>query len=246
VGAPSVTVVGRGRAGGSFPSALTAAGWSATNVAGHADPVPVDPSTDLVLLCVPDAVVADVAASLDVGAHVVVAHCAGSLGTDVLAPHPRRGSVHPLVALPDAQRGARRLRGAWFAVAGDPLVATLATSLDGRVVAVDDDARRRYHAAACVAANHLVALMAQVGRIAPDGVPLAAYLDLARGALDDVAVLGPAAALTGPVARGDVPTVAGHLDAIGDEERALYLALADAAARLAGAPPPSSALGTPP
>ena len=235
-----MTVVGRGRAGTSFAAALSAAGWSVTTVAGRSRPITVDPGTELVLLCVPDARVTEVAAALEVHDDTVVAHCAGSLGTDVLAPHARRGSIHPLVALPDAERGQRRLQGAWFAISGDPLVATVAASLNGQVVGVDDDSRRRYHAAACVAANHLVALMAQVERLAPDGVPLAAYLDLARGALDDVAAVGPAAALTGPVARGDLATVAGHLDAIDPGEWASYLALADDAARLAGTEPPSA------
>jgi hypothetical protein len=65
-------------------------------------------------------------------------------------------------------------------------------------------------------------------------VPLAAYLDLARASLGDVVALGPAAALTGPVARGDTATVERHLAAIDPEERPAYLALADRAARLAG------------
>lgn len=246
VSTPSVTVVGRGRAGRSFATALRSSGWSVTELAGRSGPRRVDPGTDLVLVCVPDAVVGAVAAELDVTAGAVVAHCAGSLGTDVLGARARTGSIHPLVALPDAERGAARLRGAWFAVSGDPLVSEVVAALGGRRVVVDDDSRRRYHAAASVAANHLVALMAQVERLAPDGVPLDAYLDLARGALADVAEVGPAAALTGPVARGDLSTVEGHLDAIAPDERALYLALADAAAHLAGTPAPSSVRSTRP
>lgn len=247
---PTVTVVGSGRAGGSFAAALAAARWHVVQVPARA-PSGLSKSAhselagsgeaDLVLLCVPDAAVAAVAASLRVRDDAVVAHCAGSLGLDVLAPHPRRGAVHPLVALPDPERGAMRLRGAWFAVAGDPLMGAVVEALGGHVIEVDDDQRSSYHAAACVAANHLVALMGQVERIAPEGVPLGAYLDLARGALEDVAAVGPAAALTGPVARGDATTVAAHLDAIDPSERAAYLALADAAARLVSRPPPSAA-----
>ena len=73
----------------------------------------------------------------------------------------------------------------------------------------------------------------QVERVADGiGVPLAAYLDLARVSLDDVAALGPAAALTGPVRRGDRATVAAHLAALAPEERAAYEALSQEAARL--------------
>ena len=63
----------------------------------------------------------------------VVAHVSGSAGLHPLASHPRRAVLHPLVALPDAERGAERLVGAWFglAEAGDPLVAEAVASLRG-------------------------------------------------------------------------------------------------------------------
>ena len=84
-----------------------------------------------------------------------------------------------------------------------------------------------------MASNHVVALMGQVDRIAAAaGVPGEAYLQLAAGALANVAELGAAAALTGPVARGDWATVARHLEAIDPSERPAYLALAEAARRL--------------
>jgi predicted short-subunit dehydrogenase-like oxidoreductase (DUF2520 family) len=84
-----------------------------------------------------------------------------------------------------------------------------------------------------MAANHLVALLGQVERVAGSiGAPLDAYLDLARGALEDVAALGPASALTGPVRRGDAATVERHLAALPAAERAGYQALATEAARL--------------
>jgi predicted short-subunit dehydrogenase-like oxidoreductase (DUF2520 family) len=98
---------------------------------------------------------------------------------------------------------------------------------------VPDEARVLHHAAATIAANHLVALLGQVERVAAAaGVPLEAYLALARGALDNVDRLGPAAALTGPVRRGDEATVARHLAALDPGERAAYEALAAAARRL--------------
>jgi predicted short-subunit dehydrogenase-like oxidoreductase (DUF2520 family) len=139
------------------------------------------------------------------------------------------------VALPDAERGAARLRAAWFGLAadGDPLAAAAVEALGGRAVTVAEGDWVRYHAAAVIAANHLVALLGQVERVADGiGVPLAAYLDLARGSLDDVAELGPAAALTGPVRRGDRATVAAHLAALPEAERAAYAALSEEAARL--------------
>ncbi|MEZ5321252.1 MAG: Rossmann-like and DUF2520 domain-containing protein [Microthrixaceae bacterium] len=232
----AVTVVGTGRAGSSFADALTSAGWPVRRVAGR-DLGAVEQAAggaDLVLVCVADTAVADVSARIAPAGNTVVAHVAGALGLDVLAPHPRRGSLHPLVSMPDAERGARRLRRAWFAVAGDPVVHEVVDVLDGRRFAVPDGERVRYHAAACVASNHLVALMGQVERLcAAVGVPVDAMWELACGSLDNVVEVGAVAALTGPAARGDRATVASHVEAIGADEAELYTVLSDAARRLA-------------
>lgn len=226
-------IIGPGRAGGALATALSGAGWQVDGpLARDHDPATVTTGARVVVLAVPDGAVAPLAASLAPGEAVVV-HVAGSLGLDVLAPHPQVASVHPLVSLPAPAIGARRLAGAWFAVAGDPVAAEIVAALGGRAVEVADEDRTTYHAAAAVAANHLVALLGQVERLARQvGVPLEAYLDLARGALDNVAEVGPAAALTGPVARGDHATVARHLAAIPPDERATYAMLAEAAQRL--------------
>lgn len=189
---------------------------------------------DVVLVTTPDAAVAEVVAAIE-PADAVVAHVSGSLGPAPLAGHERSAIVHPLVALPDPERGARRLRGAWFGVGerSDPVIDRVVADLDGRRVVVHDDAWPRYHAAAAIAANHLVALMGQVERVAATiGVPLEAYLDLAGGSLEDVRGSGAVRSLTGPVRRGDVATVRRHLDALPDDEREAYVALARAAARL--------------
>jgi predicted short-subunit dehydrogenase-like oxidoreductase (DUF2520 family) len=231
-----VRIIGAGRAGTSLHRALLAAGWDAPAPAARGiDPSEVAANADLVVIATPDAAVADVAAAIPPAATRVVAHLSGSLGLAPLADHPRRAVLHPLVALPDPETGARRLVGAWFGLAaeGDPMGDEVVAALDGRAIKVAEADWPRYHAAAVIAANHLVALLGQVERVADGiGVPLAAFLDLARGSLDDVAEVGPAAALTGPVRRGDVATVARHLDALPESERAAYEALSEQAARL--------------
>jgi len=191
--------------------------------------------TDLLLVATPDAAISEVAHAVQPVEHAVVAHVSGSAGLRPLVTHQRRAVLHPLVALPDAERGAERLVGAWFGLAeeGDPLVAEVVASLRGRVVHVAETEWARYHAAAVIASNHLVALLGQVERVAATvGAPMEAFLDLARGILADVAALGPRDALTGPVRRGDLATVERHLDALPPEERPAYEAMAHEAQKL--------------
>ena len=233
-----VRIIGPGRAGRSLAQALAGAGWSPAGEMGRYDAVAdAARGVDLLVIATPDATIEEVAANVEPVATTVVAHLSGSLGLDVLAPHSRRAAVHPLVALPDPDLGAKRLRaGAWFAVAGDPLAWTVVEALGGRPFEVPDRDRPAYHAAACIASNHLVALLGQVERVgALAGLPLEAYLDLVRTTVDNVAALGPAAALTGPVARGDWVTVAHHLAALPEAEREAYEAMAALAARLVSA-----------
>lgn len=228
-------IIGPGRAGRSVAGALAAAGWSVAGELGRGDAVAGAASgVDLLVISTPDGSIADVAAAVEPVASTVVAHLSGSLGLDVLGPHPRRAAIHPLVSLPDPWTGAERLRaGAAFALAGDPLAWQVVAALGGQAFEVGDGERTAYHAAACIASNHLVALLAQVERVgALAGVPLDAYLNLVRTTVDNVERLGPEAALTGPVARGDWETVAHHLAALPEDERPAYEALADLAARL--------------
>ena len=187
------------------------------------------------MIATPDAAIAEVAAQVLPVPETVVVHLSGALGLDVLAPHPRRASLHPLVPLPSAEVGRVRLRsGITFAVAGDPVAAELAGVLDGNVVIVEDEHRAAYHAAACIASNHLVALMGQVERVATSaGLDLDAFVGLARAALTDVVELGPAAALTGPAARGDETTLERHRQTLDPAELPGYEAGVAMARRLA-------------
>ena len=231
---PTLRVVGPGRAGGALALALAEAGWRVAEPVRRGDePRRATEGVDLVVVAVPDAMVAEVASSIEPTATTVVAHLAGSLGLDVLADHPRRAAVHPLVALPSAEVGARRLRRAWFAVAGDPMATAVVDALGGRALTVADEDRVAYHAAAVIASNHVVALLGQAERVAATaGVPLDAYLDLVRATVENVAELGPAAALTGPAARGDWATIERHLAALDPDERPAYQAMVALARRL--------------
>ena len=207
-------VLGPGRAGLSLMAALEAVGGYRSLGAWGRDRSPVDAArgVDILFIATPD----DVVAQVRPVATTAVVHLSGSLGLDVLAGHPRRGSLHPLVPLPNPAIGAERLRsGVTLTVAGDPVTRAVAEDLGGDVVEVADADRAAYHAAAVIAANHLVALMGQVERVAATaGLPLTAFAGLMRAASEDAFALGPRQALTGPAVRGDWETVERHRGAI--------------------------------
>ena len=85
-----------------------------------------------------------------------------------------------------------------------------------------------------IASNHLVALLGQVERLArATGVPFEAFRALVDASVENAFELGPSAALTGPVARGDLATIDAHLEALDPVDRDTYRALAREASRLA-------------
>jgi predicted short-subunit dehydrogenase-like oxidoreductase (DUF2520 family) len=253
--------VGPGRAGTTLAVALTARGWTPVAVAGRRVDAPstvaaaarlratatsvadAGRSADLVLVATPDAAIAEAAAALAPGLRpgALVVHLSGACPLDELdklavqRPDVVLGALHPLQSLPSIEVGVERLPGSWCAIEGPPDVERLALTLGLRPFRVEAGQRARYHAAATIASNHLVALLGQALRVADTaGVPAEALLPLVRASVDNVDALGDAGALTGPVARGDVDTVARHLDALPDDERPAYRALAAQALHLSG------------
>jgi predicted short-subunit dehydrogenase-like oxidoreductase (DUF2520 family) len=220
----SIDVIGaRGRVGGAVSERLAERGV----VLDALEP-------ELVLLCVPDRAISEVAAAVAPGPWV--AHVSGATGLAALEPHTRRFSVHPLQTFTKA-RGAEQLDGAWAAVTAESGSALsvgfwLAETLGLQPFELDDDARTTYHAGAAVASNYLVTLRATAGRLLEEaGAPPEALDPLMRRVIENHFEL------TGPIARGDWDTVERHLDAIREhapELEELYLVLARATAEVAG------------
>lgn len=203
---------------------------------------PLPEGTTILMLCVPDRALAEVAHDLAAAGPAprgcVALHVSGALTADVLAPlHDAGyavGSLHPLQPLADPWDGVRRLTGACYAVAGEPTALAaarrLARALDGIDFVVVNRDRPLYHAAAVFASNYVVALadtaiaMFERAGVPPDAAPQAVR-SLMNGTLDNLEHLGVTSALTGPIARGDVDTVRMHLARLSAEERELYCAL---------------------
>lgn len=211
------------------------------SAAYHSDLRPPADPPDTVLLTVADTQIQPVAAALARAAPALrapVLHCSGVLDAEILTPLAAlgspTGSLHPLVAVADPVRDAERLVGAWFGVEKAPAreaARRLVAALGGRELAVDRGGKALYHAAAVFASNHLVGVMAVAERLAAEAgiepaAGRAALGALARGALDSVARSGPAAALTGPLVRGDAATLKLHLARLSTPDAELYSVLA--------------------
>jgi predicted short-subunit dehydrogenase-like oxidoreductase (DUF2520 family) len=229
-----LAIVGAGRAGGSIAAAAKAGGLDVA--AGSRE---LDPGAAVVLLCVPDGAIHDACEAsvpmLDPG--TFVGHVSGATGLDALAPAAEAGcqtfSIHPLQTIPTPQTD---LAGAPCAISASSAdAAAVATGLAERLgmlpFDVPEDGRAAYHAAASMASNFLIALeesaaelMASAGVENPREVLAPLVLRSAANWADS-----GAAALTGPIARGDEETVALHLEALAaraPELRPLYEALA--------------------
>lgn len=205
---------------------------------------------EVVLLAVPDDALGEVAAALAaggwVGASQVVLHLSGVHGREVLealAPTGAAlGSLHPLQSLSDPASAPERLRGALAAIEGDARAVRAALALARDVglepVALEAGAKARYHAAAVFASNFVVALAAVAERLfceagLTEEAARKAVGTLLGGTVAGIRAAGPAGALTGPVARGDVETVKLHLAALEEPRARLYRLLARAALELA-------------
>ena len=233
------SLAGPGKVGTSLSRWAVAAGAELVATAGRGSLETLETGgQDLLLLALPDAALPTAAVELARRPQAAVAlHTSGSLDASVLAPlrevGSAVGSLHPLKAFPQPLPDPAEARGVFFAVDGDPaareLAWRLATAWGGVPGEVPAAARSLYHFAATLAAGGVVTLLAAAGEIAgglglPEALPEAiirGYLELARGA---VAAAGRtldagrplAAAITGPVARGDVATVERQLAALED------------------------------
>lgn len=253
-----IGVVGAGRVGAVLAAKLVDAGHHVTAVSGSSDasalriatlvpgvdvvePAEVVRRGDVVFLCVPDDALPSVAASLAavVRPGQLIAHTSGRHGLAVLEPVERAGArvlaFHPAMTFTGTAHDLdRTCVFGLTARPGDRAVAeTLVADLGGRAEWIAEGDRVLYHAALAHGANHLVTVVSQaMGLLRAAGLsePDAVLRPLLDAAVDN-SLQFDLAALTGPVVRGDVDTVAAHLGALHGQDpttRDTYLALARA------------------
>jgi predicted short-subunit dehydrogenase-like oxidoreductase (DUF2520 family) len=265
----TLSIIGAGRAGSALARAAHAAGFAiaavysrdhtvaerlARDVGARAvrSPAAAMRAADLTLFAVPDNAITPVAATIAAtGASLrgrAAVHLSARLGPEALAALRLTGAdiavLHPLQALAGADSAAL-LHGSYFRIEAsgrtrDQLVA-LVTALGGHELVIPADKRALYHAAAVLAGNAPLALLARASSLLEQaGVDAetahSALATLLTGAASNAKRRGPARALTGPVVRGDSDAVAAHLQALAPypEVRELYATLALEMATLAG------------
>ena len=196
-------------------------------VRAFADAAPLVEEVELIILAVPDDAIRSVAGDLHMYSGQAMIHTSGLLGADALASAmaagTQVGSFHPLVAFADLERAVAALHGATIAIEGDDqlidLLARMAEAVGGTPVRLGPGAKPAYHAAAVLAAggfDALLAAIAELGRVAglDEAGSLAIYGPLIEQTLGNARTLGIAAALTGPMVRGDRGTIATHLETL--------------------------------
>ncbi len=156
----------------------------------------------------------------------IVAHCSGALSSDILSAARDScqcfvASMHPLQTFPTVDCAINRLKGTYCFCEGDKEGITVIERLAKRIglmpISICSSSKVLYHAAAVFASNYLVALMdaaitvAHLAKI-DRSTAWAALEPLVLSTLKNVSEVGLPQALTGPIARGDIETIAAHLN----------------------------------
>jgi len=195
------------------------------------DPADLTPKCDLLFITTPDDAIEKAAQMLGNGKAYkcgqVVAHVSGSLSSRVLAPASAAGayvlSLHPLQSCATVEQAVKNLPRSVFSLEGDEKAVEvgkkIVRAIGGKYFILETENKILYHAAACMVSNYLVTLFdlsADMMRRTGVGEELlaSALLPLVEGTVDNLRRLKPYRALTGPIARGDVATVKGHLETI--------------------------------
>ena len=231
-----LVIAGAGRAGGSLAIAAERANHQVAGVLSRSgteeygpvlEPGEALPDADALLIAVKDDAITDVAEQLaPLSTRVAVAaHLSGFVPVAALQPLQDQGvavgGFHPLVSMPDPVAGASSLEGSYVGIGGEPLAVDTLTHLAGSLglepFRLDDPDRPAYHAAAAAAANFVVTSLAIAGDLFDSaGVDPRVSRPLVERVVANCFERGASQSLTGPVARGDIDTVVGHLTAAHD------------------------------
>ena len=234
--AVNIAIVGAGNLGSSLAHAWQAKGFGVTLVGrDHAKQRDAISKADCIFLTVQDSNIESVCQSVSpwLKASAIVAHCSGALGNDALASAQEVGcavaSAHPLNTFPSIDAGkallANQNHASYCFISGSENATNtlehLFSSIGFNTAKISSDAKVAYHAASVFACNYLTSL-AEASLITAEsaGLDRALYWQavqpLMLATLHNISAQGTAAALSGPIARGDIDTINHHLSVLSD------------------------------
>ncbi len=159
-----------------------------------------------------------------------VVHMSGAGGLGLLAPARNSGAqigtIHPLQSFAEIEGVIETIPGSTFSITAEGEIRDWAVrivrDLGGTSFFVADRDKPLYHAAACMASNYLVTLMNLVKEIygnlgMEEGDAIRSFWPLVRGTIRNIEERGTEQSLTGPIARGDIGTIQGHLKALDEK-----------------------------
>lgn len=186
---------------------------------------------DWVFITTPDKAIREACEAIAAGGgfkkSALVVHFSGALSSEELESAARQGarviSLHPIQSLASVEQAVKNLPGSFFSMEGDPDAADegreIVDALGGLLVVIPTGKKALYHAGAAIASNYLVSVVdfavsvfENLGMERDDA--LKAIFPLIQGTVNNIEKVGVPDALTGPIARGDVGTVQGHIEAL--------------------------------
>ncbi|MEN8904873.1 MAG: Rossmann-like and DUF2520 domain-containing protein [Clostridiales bacterium] len=154
-------------------------------------------------------------------------HLSGALDSDELNllnwQGAFTGSLHPIQTFANKKEGWKGLENIYFGFEGSlearKIAAKFATLFEGYILLIKKDAKRLYHIAACFISNYLVSLAYTSEKLfelagIDKKVGLDAFEPLVKNTLENIYKMGTVNALTGPVSRGDINTIAEHISSL--------------------------------
>jgi predicted short-subunit dehydrogenase-like oxidoreductase (DUF2520 family) len=204
---------------------------SATQSHPYPNAASVAGNSDILLITTRDDQIAGVCEDLcrrkNIEARHLIGHMSGAHSSRLLANAGRLGaavfSLHPLQAFADEDKALAELPNTYFSLEGDAErlqpIRQMLSQTGNRYFSIFPEHKSLYHLSACILSNYLVTLMdSGLTALEKSGIDPAegfkAMRPLIEGTLSNTARMGPAKALTGPIARGDAGTVGQHLQAL--------------------------------
>ncbi|MBI2871720.1 MAG: DUF2520 domain-containing protein [Chloroflexi bacterium] len=187
-------------------------------------------AADMVFVTTPDTAISSVAALVRWRAGQWVVHCSGAHSLELLLPAQRQGaevaSFHPLLTFGSVEQAIKSLPGTTFALEGSGhllrALEGMASRLGGTAIRLAPGEKPLYHAAAVLSCGYVAALLHQAISLwqrlgLSREAALRGLTHLSMATVEGVQAVGPEAAVTGPIVRGDFATVRKHLEALGNK-----------------------------